>query len=284
MVNGKYRREYPGAKSRSPGRAAIGLALVLAVTMVSACGARHSNTVIVAGSTSVQPYAECLAEEFEMMHPDCAIDVQGGGSSAGITAVISGTADIGMSSRVLKESERDLWSAEICRDGLAVIVNPNNGVSNLTLEQLRGIYTGKITRWSEVGGRDARIHVISREEGSGTRSAFEDLVMDGEEINPRSIIQDSNGAVIQLVAGDKDGIGFISMGLCESSVKALRLDGIAATAGNVINGSYSLFREFLFITDGAPNEKAQQFIEFTLSPEGRQILIEEGLIPPESAD
>ena len=157
---------------RRSARYAIAALLILATGMASACGSRSNSDVIVAGSTSVQPYAELLAEEFENQHPDYVIDVQGGGSSAGITAVESDTADIGMSSRLLKDSEKNLWSAEIARDGLAVVINPDNPVQSLTMEQLRRIYIGEITRWSEVGGRDSNIHVISREEGSGTKSAF----------------------------------------------------------------------------------------------------------------
>lgn len=264
--------------------AVIAALLIVTSVMAAACGNSSNSGVIAAGSTSVQPYAELLAEAYEHQHPENEIDVQGGGSSAGITAVETGTADIGMSSRMLKESEQDLWSCEIARDGLAVIVNPDNPISGLTLEQLRGIYTGAITQWREVGGRDANIHVISREEGSGTKSAFEELVMNKEAIDPRSIIQDSNGAVMQLVAGDKNSIGFISLGLVNGSVKAVPLEGITASPDNVLNGTYNLYRQFLFVTKEAPEGDIKQFIDFALSPEGRQTLVNEGLIPPEGVE
>jgi len=207
------------------------------------------------------------------------IEIQGGGSSAGITAAQSGTADIGMSSRHLKETETGLHVIEICKDGLAVIVHPSNPVSDLLMEEIRDIYTQTITHWSGLGGRDAKIHVIAREEGSGTRSAFEELVMDGLRITPRAIVQNSNGAVRQLVADDPDAIGFISLGLADHTVKALWLDGTAATRENVINGSYRLYRPFLFLTSGEPKGVIKEFIDYILSPAGQEILIHEGLIP-----
>ena len=264
-------------------RAVVAALLVLTVAVTPACGKRSNVSVIIAGSTSVQPYAELLAEEFERLHTDIAIDIQGGGSSAGITAVLSDTADVGMSSRRLKDSEQHLWFVEIARDGLAVIVHPDNPVRNLSMEQLRGIYAGRITKWSEVGGGDANIHVISREEGSGTKSAFEELVMGTDLIDPRSIIQDSNGAVIQLVSGDKNSIGFISLGLVSEAVRPISLDGVTASPENVLNGAYRLYREFLFVTSAEPSGRVKQFIDFTLSPEGRSILTGEGLIPPKGA-
>jgi len=238
----------------------------------------------VAGSTSVQPYVELLSEEFEILYPGRGIDIQGGGSSAGITAAESGAADIGMSSRWLKRTEEDLWSIEIAKDGLAVIVHPNNPVTNLSLEQVRNIYSAAITDWSQLGGRQARIHLIAREEGSGTRSAFEEMVMgtdsSARRITPRAIVQNSNGSVRQLVAGDPNAIGFISLGLVDRSVKAVRLAGVEATPENVKNGSYSLFRPFLFVSKSIPpTGLAMEFIRFILSPQGIELMTQEGLIP-----
>ena len=145
--------------------------IFLIMILLPSCG-RSDSGIIVAGSTSVQPYAEILAEEYAHFHFGEDIDVQGGGSSAGITAADSGTAEIGMSSRNLKEAESHLWSVEIAKDGLAVIIHPDNPVQDLTLEQIRRIYMLEISNWKEVGGNDAKIHIITREEGSGTRSAF----------------------------------------------------------------------------------------------------------------
>ena len=253
--------------------------MVLLTALASACNARSKTDIIIAGSTSVQPYAEVLAEEYALLFPGNEIDIQGGGSSAGITAAESGTADIGMSSRHLKESEQELWSVEIAKDGLAVIVNPKNPILNLTLEQVSDIYSGKITNWNELGGSDHKIHIITREDGSGTRSAFEELVMGESRITPKAIVQDSNGAVRLLVSGDRYAIGFISLGLVDSTVKAIGLNGVAPTRENVMGGSYSLFRPFLFVCLGPPEGEVKQFIDFTLSREGQQLLMHEGLIP-----
>ncbi|MCL1816281.1 MAG: phosphate ABC transporter substrate-binding protein, partial [Clostridiales bacterium] len=204
------------------------IALILfvsALMLLTACGKRRDLAVVIAGSTSVQPYAEILAEEFELLYPGHKVDIQGGGSSAGITAAQAHTADIGMSSRSLKESEQSLWSAEIALDGLAIIVHPQNPLLNLSLEQISSIYAGTINNWQDCEGQNAKIHVIAREEGSGTRSAFEELVMNKTQITPKAIVQDSNGAVRQLVANDINSIGFISLGLVDETVKALRLEG-----------------------------------------------------------
>ena len=260
--------------------AAIG---ILLLCCLSACSGRQSQSVTVAGSTSVQPYAEILAEEYAILYPDRLVDVQGGGSAAGITAVNSGAAEIGMSSRNLKESEQGLWSVEIAKDGLAIIVNPGNPVTDLTLDQIRAIYAAEITNWSELGGPDAKIHIITREEGSGTRSAFEELVMGDSRITPRAIVQASNGAVRQLVADDPHSVGFISLGLVDigdKPVKAIRIGGVAAARENVMDGSYSLFRSFLFVaqSEPEPSSPAGQFIEFLFSAEGQELLIHEGLV------
>ncbi|WP_342453134.1 phosphate ABC transporter substrate-binding protein [Youngiibacter multivorans] len=253
--------------------------LSLTVSLTSACSINSEAGLIVAGSTSVQPYAEILAEEYAILNPASVIDIQGGGSSAGISAAKSGTADIGMSSRSLNDEEKNLWSIEIAKDGLGIIVNPANPILNLTLDQIRKIYSSEITNWSEIGGSNSKIHVITREEGSGTRGAFADLVMEKTEITPKAIVQDSNGAVKQLVKDDPNAIGFISLGLVDDTVKALHLEGIAATQENIRNGSYSLSRPFLFVSLSQPSGQIKQFIDFILSAEGQKILSNEGLIP-----
>ena len=260
--------------------------LALLTCLLTACTGItvQEHNIIVAGSTSVQPYAEKLAELYMAGNAGSVIDIQGGGSSAGITAAETGTANIGMSSRLLKEKEQGLWSIEIAKDGLAIIIHPANQIDDLTLEQIRSIYQGDIKNWNELGGDNKNIHVITREEGSGTRSAFEDLVMDKNRIKPKAIVQPSNGSVRQQVSDDKYAIGFISLGLVDHQpglkpVKAIKIDGIEATRENVINESYSLFRPFLFVTEEKPTGKTEQFIEFVLSQEGQTILSKEGLIP-----
>ena len=269
---------------------------IINMILISSCGTKSENAIIIAGSTSVQPYAEILEEAYMHVNSDCEIDIQGGGSSAGVAAALSHTAHIGMSSRALKDTEieslegtgQELWSVEIAKDGLAIIINPDNPIQNLTLEQIRAVYMAEITNWKDLGGKDAKIHVITREEGSGTRSAFEDLVMDKNSITPKAIVQDSNGSVRLLVSDDKNSIGFISLGLVhpepgQKEVKPLQLEGVEATAENVRNGSYELFRPFLFVTavdiGEEPTGLTKEFIDFTLSKAGQKILAGEGLIP-----
>ena len=258
--------------------------LIIACTVffATACNGASSVAVTIAGSTSVQPYIEILVEDYAHIHPEQIIDVQGGGSSAGIQAVESGTAELGMSSRALYESEAHLWSIEIAADGLAIIVNPQNPVTNLTKSQLCGIYAGEYTNWSELGGADVKIHVITREEGSGTRSAFEDMVMGELRITPKAIVQASNGAVRQLVSDDPYSIGYISLGLVdngEKPVSAVSIDGIKATHDNISSGEYSLFRSFLLVAAKEPVGNTMQFIKYIQSSNGQSVLLEEGLIP-----
>lgn len=253
--------------------------LLLIVILMSACSRNSEVGVIVAGSTSVQPYAEVLAEEYMIINPGTEIDIQGGGSSAGINAAKTGTSDIGMSSRELKDEEKSLKTIEIAKDGLVVIVNPNNPIQDLALDQIRDIYSSSITEWNKLGGTDSKIHVITREEGSGTRSAFEELVMGETEITPKAIVQDSNGSVRLLVADDPNAIGFISLGIADETVKALSLDGVFATRESIQDGSYTLSRPFLFVTLDEPTGQTKHFIDFVLSDEGQNLLSHEGLVP-----
>lgn len=260
--------------------AVVMVIILLLTVLLSGCG-KSEGGAVAAGSTSVLPYAEILAEEYAQLYSGDAIDIQGGGSAAGITAAESGTADIGMSSRNLKEQEleRGLWYVEIARDGLAIIVHPDNPVKELTLNQISDIYAGEILNWKQVGGKDEKIHLIAREEGSGTRSAFEELLMGDERITPKAIVQNANGSVKQLVSNDRNAIGFISLGLADNQVKALALNGVPATNENIINGSYELYRPFLFIAKSEPSGVAKKFIDFVLSDEGQQILTKKGLVP-----
>ncbi|MCL1914341.1 MAG: phosphate ABC transporter substrate-binding protein [Eubacteriaceae bacterium] len=261
------------------------LALACCLSLLCSCSNKGNLSVIVAGSTSVQPYAEILAEEFAILYPGSEIDVQGGGSSAGIQAAETRTADIGMSSRHLKESEEAvLHSFEIAKDGLAMIVHPDNPLDNLSLDDVRAIYAQEATLWSDMGGNGHKIHLITREEGSGTRSAFEELVMGTSVISPKAIVQDSNGAVKQLVSNDRNSIGFISLGLVDGTVKALKLDGSAPSIENVLNGTYNLHRPFIFVTSDEPQGEAKEFIDFVMGQHGQELLAKEGLIPPEKGD
>lgn len=240
-----------------------------------------SGNLQLAGSTSVQPLAEELANAFMQKNPKVVINVQGGGSSAGIKAAAEGVADIGMASRDLKESEEDLGlvSAVIAKDGICVVLNPLNQVTNLTMEQIKKIFTGEITNWQEVGGTNASVVVINREEGSGTRGAFEEIVL-GKEGNftENAVIQNSTGAVRTAVTGDPNAIGYISMGFIDQNVIAVKVDGIDALPENVLTGTYKISRSFNFLTKGEATGLSRTFMEWVLSKEGQKV-VAEGFIP-----
>lgn len=254
---------------------------VLAATMLFSGGCRKKegkSELILAGSTSVQPFVEMVAEKYMEEHPDLRVIVQGGGSTAGVQAVREGAAAIGMSSRHLTAQETDLTPITLARDGIAVIVHPSNGVGNLTVEEVREIFGGRIRDWKKVGGKPGRIWLVTREEGSGTRGAFKELVMHKTQIVPEAIVQDSNGSVRAVIADFPMGIGYVSLGLVDESVKALRIDGVVASRDNVKNKSYRLVRPFLFLVKGEPQPQAKQFIDYVLSERGQKLLEEESLI------
>jgi phosphate transport system substrate-binding protein len=233
----------------------------------------------VAGSTSVQPFAEKLAEEFMAEHPEFNINIQGGGSSAGVRAAQTGAAQIGMSSRNLKEKEKGLFETVIAYDGIAVIVHRDNPLHALSREQVAGIFAGDYSNWQEVGGVVGTIHFVAREEGSGTRGAFEKMVMGERDISLRALVQASNGAVREIVARDPGSIGYISLGLVDHRVKALAVDGAEASRDSIIAKEYKLVRPFLFLTREEPTGTASTFIDFIMGPTGQELLSSEGLIP-----
>lgn len=262
------------------------IALVLAFIMLSSIlffpscrQGRSGHSLVIAGSTSVQPFADKWAEVFMEKRPDTVIDVQGGGSSAGIQAVKTGAAHIGMSSRELKEDEMDLFQIEVAHDGLAIIVHPDNPLNNLSIDQVKSIFVGEIITWETLNGQNKPITVVVREEGSGTRGAFQELVMGKSRITKKAIVQDSNGTVREIVSRDPNAIGFISLGLVNDRVKALALDGVAPSEEAILNKEYKLVRPFLFLTKEAPTGLAREFIDFVLSPEIQELVHKEGLIP-----
>lgn len=242
------------------------------------CRRDESKTVSVIGSTSILPFAELLAEEYAKKAPGCEVKVQGGGSTAGIKAVADGLAQIGTCSRLLTEEEaKSFTPITIARDGLALIVNKGNAVNGLKLEQLRDIFSGKIKSWKEVGGKDEVIVTVTREEGSGTRESMEKLVMGKDKISRNSLVQESTGAVQELVKNNPAAVGYISLGQVSKDVKPLVIDGVEPVAANVLEGKYKLVRPFLFVVKGQPKPEAQAFIDYVLSPEGQKILESEGL-------
>jgi len=246
------------------------------------CGRKPASGLTLAGSTSIQPFAEKWAEAFRAKRPEVEIHVQGGGSTAGVKAAETGAAQIGMCSRELHPDEAaQLKAFPVARDGLAIIVHPSSTVGDLTREQVQRIYEGAVTNWKPVGGPDAPLTVITREEGSGTRGAFEELVMGKDhKISSSALVQDSTGAVRQMVSSNPGAIGYISLGLVDSSVKAVKLGGVEATEANIDAGKYPLVRPFLFLTKGDPTGPAREFIDWITGPEGQALTRKEGLLPP----
>lgn len=258
-------------------------ALALSVLFVAgaSCSRATHKGLTLAGSTSVQPFAEKWADAYHAAHSATPIHVQGGGSTAGVQAALSGAAQIGMSSRSLTSAESSrINGVVVARDGIAIIVHPTLPVSDLALEQVRTIYSGGIQNWRSLAGPDSPITVITREEGSGTRGAFEELVMDGRRIAASALVQDSTGTVRQMVASDPAAVGYVSIGLVDASVKALRLSGVEATEANIDAKTYPLVRPFLFLVPFEPAAAAQDFIDWIVGPEGRELTRREGLLPP----
>ena len=272
------------------------LAVISMSLLISGCTDNTDNTagtdntftdvkLQIAGSTTVLPVAEECARVFMEKHPGSRIFVSGGGSSHGVQAVADGTVDIGCASRDLKSSEtdahRDLVTHAVAKDGVAVIVHPSNPVTDLTMEQLQGIYTGIITNWKDVGGTDSKIMVVTREEGSGTRDCFEQAVMKPikAEITDHAIIQDSNGKTRTTVTGSAQAIGFLSLGYVNDEVKAVRLDGIMPSEESVVDGSYAISRSLWMITNDNPDSSEQAFLDFVLGYDGQKIVEDVHFIP-----
>ena len=281
----------------------VGLFLAVAAAMlcVSFCpwgrGSRQ-RAINSVGSTSVQPFAEMLSQEFDRLHTGQMVDVQGGGSTAGLQAVSENIAEIGMCSRSLKDDEaRKFTGIPIAMDGLALVVHKSNRVNGLTRSQIRDIFRGEITNWRQVGGEDLPVRLITREEGSGTREAFVKLVMEAKDkraatvpagpagnqraanrICRKAMTQESNGAVKELVKHDRGAIGYMSLGLVKGELKILAVDGVYPTLEEVTSRRYPLLRPFLYVVRGTPGKGAQAFIDYTLSPSGQHMLVKEGLI------
>jgi phosphate transport system substrate-binding protein len=258
----------------------VALLLLSAAVTCPGCKNRAGGAVSVVGSTSVQPFAELLAEEYEREFPGRFVDVQGGGSTAGIQALANGLADIGTCSRSLKTDEGQLYEPiTIARDGLAIVAHPSNPVTGLTLAEVRMIFTGRATNWKQVGGPGRIIRPIVREEGSGTREAFTNLVMGKERVSRKALVQESNGAVKELVKNDPAAVGYMSLGLVGGELKMLTVDGVAPTAGNVQAHRYTLARPFLFVVHKTgPPPAAREFIDYVLSPQAQKLLESEGLV------
>lgn len=256
---------------------------------LAGCGGRNAHasagpdSILMAGSTSMEAYASALAERYMELHQDVTVMTEFVGSAAGIQAVLGGTADIGNSSRNLKDREKAAGAVEniVAIDAIVVCVDPANSVDGLTRQQLEYIYTGTVTNWSQVGGEDAPIVVVGREAGSGTRTAFEELLGIKDKCDYANEL-DSSGAVLAKVASIPGAIGYMSLDVADNTVIPLNLDGVEPTVDNIRSGGYFLGRSFVMVTKGdisGQSELIQDWFAFVLGEEGQEIAVSVGLIP-----
>ena len=242
-----------------------------------------SGVVNTDGSTSMADVMAVLQESFKELNPDVTVNYSGTGSGAGIEAVLAGTVDIGLSSRALKDEEKAEGAVEniVALDGVAIVVNPANGVEDLTVEQIAQIFTGEITNWSELGGEDLEIAVYGREDGSGTRGAFEEIVgVEGTCVYTNEY--SSTGDVIGGVAGNANAIGYASLSAVDDTVKAVKVGGVAPSEATVKDGTYEIQRPFVMVTkEGVTlSAQAQAFLDYALSDEVAEYIAIAGAVAP----
>jgi phosphate transport system substrate-binding protein len=240
----------------------------------------QAHTIAVGGSTSVNPLMELFVAEYGKAHSNVKFNVSATGSGDGIKGVPAGTCEIGMSSRELTPAEKgtDLTELVVAIDGIAVIVNPSNPISNLSTDQIREIYTGGITRWEQLGaaahGKTGGIAVVSREPGSGTRGAFEEILRFQDQLVRGAIEFDGTGAIKAEVSRNADAVGYISLGSVDTTIKALGVNDVAATNDNVKSGTYKIARPFILLykKSAAPHAETKAFLDWTLGTEAQAIV------------
>lgn len=248
------------------------------IFLVLGCG-KGKTAITLAGSTAFQPFAEKLADKYMTTHSNVNITVQGGGSAVGIQSANSGAAQIGMADLVkLPEEAKALTATVVAQDGIAVVVNPHNGITNLTTDQVRDIFNGKIKNWKEVGGSDTPITVVSREAGSGTRSSFEQIV-GNINLKKDALIQDSNGTIRETVANDANAVGYLSHGLINEKIKPIKVDDQECTSESILVGKYKLVRPIFLLVKGSLEGEIKNFIDYILSADGQQTIKSSGLLP-----
>ena len=276
---------------------AILLTLTMALSLLAACGGKQetpaqteqstqpaalSGTVSTNGSTSMEKVIGALSEQFMTDNSGVSVTYDATGSGAGIEAASNGSADIGLSSRALKDEEKvsGLVGTTVALDGIAVIVNPANKVADLTGEQIAQIFTGEITDWSQLGGEAGTISCIGREAGSGTRDGFESITKTKDACKMDQELT-STGAVIEAVAGNPNAIGYASLSALKDTVKAVTVGGVACTEDTVLDGSYAIQRPFVFVTkdSAALSAQAQAFFDFATSAAANDLIRAAGAVP-----
>ena len=270
------------------------LAALMALMLFAGCGNTNDNkkddsnntevtgTVSTDGSTSMEKVIMSLGESFQTDHKGITVGYNPTGSGSGITAVAEGRCDIGLSSRALKDDEKaqGLEETVLALDGIAIIVNPENPVKDLSIEQIAKIYTGEITNWKDVGGNDAEIVLIGREAGSGTRDGFESITDTKDACQYRQELT-STGDVITTVAGNPNAIGYASLASVKDTVKALSVGGVAPSEATVSDGSYAVQRPFVLVTKKGVelSAAAQLFFDYATSSAAAEIITAAGAVP-----
>ncbi|MFH1057466.1 MAG: phosphate ABC transporter substrate-binding protein [Pseudomonadota bacterium] len=271
-----------------PGRAWLTLiALFAAVGLAPAPAAMAAPDLTITGSTTVLPVAQKTAEVYMRHHPEARISVAGTGSGDGIKAIIDGTAGIGNSSRTMKAKEIALAQSKgvspvqttVALDCIVPVVHPSNPVTNLSLEQLRDIYAGKVRNWKQVGGEDRTLVVVSRDTSSGTFEVWNEHVLGKARVRPDAQMQASNGAVAQAVAGNKFAIGYVGIGYLNPGLKPLQVGGVVASPATARDQSYPVARGLYMFTAGPPAGEAKAYLDFVLSAEGQKLVQAEGFVP-----
>jgi phosphate transport system substrate-binding protein len=260
------------------------VALLLLATPLTGCfgTGMPREEVIVSGSTTLLPIAEVAGERFAEEHPGVSILVSGMGSSAGIESVTNGSSDIGTSSRELKESEKEtgLDDTPVAYDAIAVIVHPDNPVTGLSTMDVRAIFSGVITNWSQLGGPDMEIGLVNRDEASGTREAFAKIIMDDARFDIGAVILPGTGQVRAVVSEVPGAIGYISLGFVTDEVRAVAIDGVEPSEEAVISGTYPVQRVLHFFTRDEVGQSAAEYIEYVLSPAVQETIVRDaGFIP-----
>jgi phosphate transport system substrate-binding protein len=255
------------------------LVVVIAILYMMVHPSAGSYRIDIVGSTSVQPVAEKLVTEYLKNHSDVSINVQGGGSGLGIRSTQQKIANIGMSSVDLSsDEEKNVSKLILGSEGIVVCVNKANSINNLSIEQVKNIFNGKISNWKELGGSDSEIHVISREDRSGTRQVFESEILNKTRLKKDAIIQSSTNAIEQAVSSDKNAIGYISYISMKDDVKGLSIDGVTISNNSISNKSYKLLSPYFFLIHDKENKHVKDFLNWVFSPEGIEIIKQEKVI------
>ncbi len=261
--------------------------LVFVTVLVLSAQLAWGGSIVIKGSTTVLPVAQKVAEIYMKQNPDVKISISGGGSGNGIKALIDASTDIADSSRFIKPKEVKLAVEKgeypvpfaVAYDCIVPVVHSENLVMNLTMEQLKGIYEGKIKNWKELGGADRPIVAISRDTSSGTYEVWAKIVMNKERVFPGALLQASNGAIVQAVSKNKNAIGYVGFGYIDKSVKPLMVDGVLGSEETTLNGTYSISRPLFMFTRGWPKGDTLNFINFVLHPEkGQKYVSEAGYV------